>query len=313
MTTNCAWPATDPACGHDGYENVLEPAKPARRPAFNYLAAERLREAAMLLAHQDDNPYRVAAYRRAADAVAGLDADLREVLDQGGIKALQEIPGVGDRIAGGLAELARTGRWTYLERLRGSGEPPDIFCTIPGVGPTLAKRLHETLHVETLEQLEAALHEKGGKPVAGIGPRRLAILNASLGRMLARIRPVRTGLTEEPPVDVLLDVDREYNAKVNANALRKIAPKRFNPNGEAWLPILHTHRGKWHFTALFSNTARAHELDKVRDWVVLYLHSDNGGEAQRTIVTETRGALTGQRVVRGRERECLSVYEHATS
>ena len=37
------------------------------------------------------------------------------------------------------------------------------------------------------------------------------------------------------------------------------------PMGEAWLPILHADRGKWHFTALFSNTARAHELDKVRD------------------------------------------------
>ncbi len=52
---------------------------------------------------------------------------------------------------------------------------------------------------------------------------------------------------------------------------------------------------------------------KVRDWVVLYFHSDSGGEAQRTIVTETRGALTGERVVRGRERECFSVYERAAS
>jgi len=181
------------------------------------------------------------------------------------------------------------------------------------VGPTLAKRLHETLHVETLEQLEAALHEKDRKSVAGIGPRRLAILRAALSQMLTRIRPIRLGPADEPPVDVLLDVDREYRAKVKANELRTIAPKRFNPKGEAWLPILHTDRGKWHFTALFSNTARAHELDKVRDWVVVYFHSDSGGEAQRTIVTETRGVLAGQRVVRDRERECLSVYERAAS
>jgi predicted flap endonuclease-1-like 5' DNA nuclease len=203
----------DTAAAHDGCKNVPEPAKPAKPLAFNHLAAERLREAAALLAHQEDNPYRVAAYRRAANAVAGLDTDLRELLEAGGIKALQEIPGVGPRIAGGLAELARTGGWTYLERLRGSGKPPDIFCTIPGVGLTLAKRLHETLHVETLEQLEAALHEKDGKPVAGIGPRRLAILRAARSQMLARIRPVRTGPTDEPPVNVLLDIDREYRAK----------------------------------------------------------------------------------------------------
>ncbi len=289
------------------------PARSAKPLAFNDLAADRLREAATLLAHQDDNPFRVAAYRHAADAVAALDTDLRDLLEAGGIETLQAIPGVGPRIAGGLAELARTGRWTYLDRLRGSGEPLDIFCTIPGVGPTLAKRLHETLHVETLEQLEAALHEKRRKSVARIGPRRIAILRATLGQLLARIRPVRTGPIDEPSVDILLDVDREYRAKVKANELKKIAPKRFNPKGEAWLPILHARRGKWHFTALFSNTARAHELDKVWDWVVLYFHSDSGGEAQRTIVTETRGALAGERVVRGRERECFSVYEAAAS
>lgn len=279
--------------------------------AFNQIAAERLREAADLLAHQADNPYRIAAYRRAAEAVSNLSTDVRELLEKGGIKALQEIPGVGKRIAGGLAELARTGRWTYLQRLRGSPEPRDVFCTIPGIGPVLAARLHETLHVETLEQLEAALHEKDARPVPGIGRRRFAMLRAALTQMLARVRAVRTAPADEPSVDTLLDVDREYREKAAANELTMIAPKRFNPKGEAWLPILHTRRGKWHFTALYSNTARAHELGKVKDWVVLYFHSDGGGEAQRTVVTETRGALAGQRVVRGRERECLAIYERA--
>jgi hypothetical protein len=71
------------------------------------------------------------------------------------------------------------------------------------------------------------------------------------------------------------------------------------------------HRSNWHFAALFFNTARAHELGKERDWVVLYFHSDSGGETQRTIITETRGPLAGQRVVCGRERECLRFYEGA--
>ena len=212
---------------------MLESSGQRRSLPLNELAAERLREAATLLAHQDDNPYRVAAYRQAADAVAALDTDLRELLEAGGITALENIPGIGQRIAGGLAELARTGRWTYLERLRGSAEPRDIFCAIPGVGPALAKRLHEALHVETLEQLEAAVHERRAKAVAGVGPRRMAILRAGLSQMLARIRPMRTGPADEPSVAVLLDVDREYRAKVQANQLRKIAPRRFNPKGDA--------------------------------------------------------------------------------
>lgn len=288
---------------------MFERAGVAGQSAFNELAAERLREAATLLSQQDDNPYRIAAYRRAADTVAALDRDLREAFEAGGIGALERIAGIGPRITGALAELARTGRWTYLDRLRGSAEPHDVFLAIPGVGPKLAARLHEALHVETLEQLEAALHDKSTEAVRGIGPRRRAMLRAALAQMLARIRTVRTGPADEPSVSVLLDVDREYRTKAQANQLRKIAPKRFNPEGEAWLPVLHTDRGRWHFTALFSNTARAHELDRVHDWVVIYFHSDSGGEAQRTVVTARQGPLAGHRIVRGRESECLEACE----
>ena len=83
--------------------------------------------------------------------------------------------------------------------------------------------------------------------------------------------------------------------------MSKIAPRRFNPKGEAWLPVLHTQRGDWHFTALFSNTARAHELGRVRDWVVIYGEDKAHGERQYTVVSATHGALAGRRVVRGRE------------
>jgi len=87
-------------------------------------------------------------------------------------------------------------------------------------------------------------------------------------------------------------------------ALARIAPHRFNPSGKRWLPVLHTERGAWHFTALFSNTPRAHELARTRDWVVVYFRADHEIEGQRTIVTETHGPLAGRRVVRGRESEC---------
>jgi hypothetical protein len=276
----------------------------------NCLAADRLREAAALLAQQGDNPFRIAAYRRAADAVTTVDRDLRDIVESGGIEAVDQIPGIGRGIAAALVEMARTGRWTYLERLRGSADPRDVFCSIPGVGPALAARLHDSLGVETLEQLEAALHAPSARIIKGFGARRLAMVRAALSEMLARIPAVRMPTANEPSVEVLLDVDREYRSRADKGDLRKIAPKRFNPIGDAWLPIMHTRRDKWHFTALYSNTARAHELEKVHDWVVLYFHLEGGSEGQRTVVTETRGVLAGCRVVRGRELECRAIYEH---
>jgi len=90
--------------------------------------------------------------------------------------------------------------------------------------------------------------------------------------------------------------------------LALITPRRFNPEGEAWLPVLHTQRGGWHFSALYSNTARAHELGHTRDWVVVYYYDHDHHEHQCTVVTEFRGPLRGKRVVRGREGECGDFY-----
>ena len=112
----------------------------------------------------------------------------------------------------------------------------------------------------------------------------------------------------EPSVEMLLDVDAEYRKGATTGRLSMIAPQRFNPRGDRCLPILHTERDQWRFTALYSNTALAHELGRTRDWVVIYFHTDRQSEGQRTVVTETHGPLIGERVVRGRETECHSYY-----
>ena len=112
---------------------------------------------------------------------------------------------------------------------------------------------------------------------------------------------------DAPGVDILLALDREYREKARAGTLPMIAPRRLNPEGKAWLPVLHRRYAPWHFTALFSNTERAHLLHRVYDWVVIFYEGADG-TGQATVVTERRGALTGERVVRGREPECARYY-----
>lgn len=277
----------------------------------NQQLASKLREMADLLEQQGANPYRVGAYRRAARTIVAREEELAELWRREGIEGLERLPEIGRSIALAIDEMLGRGRWMQLERLRGALDPEELFCAIPGVGPSMARRIHEELHVDTLEALEITAHDGRLETVPGIGPRRAAIIAAALAQMLQR-RPLRRRAADnEPSVAALLDVDREYRAKAAAGKLRKIAPRRFNPESAAWLPILHAERENWRFTALFSNTARAHELGKTADWVVIYFHADTGPEGQRTVVTETRGPLEGQRVVRGREGECADHYEAA--
>jgi putative hydrolase len=267
--------------------------------------AFRLREAADILEQQAANPFRVRAYRRAAETISRLEADLPELIEHGGLEALVALPNIGRGIATAITEILSTGRWAQLERMRGSLDPVQRLQAVPGIGPVLAEQIHDELHVDTLEGLELAAHDGRLEALKGIGPRRAAMIRASLEKMLGRVRTRRyEEMAEGPSVPVLLDVDREYREKAAAGTLPTIAPRRFNPSNEAWLPILHTERDGWHFTALFSNTGRAHDLGRTRDWVVIYFYNDHQEEGQHTVVTETRGPLIGRRVVRGREAEC---------
>jgi Holliday junction resolvasome RuvABC DNA-binding subunit len=288
----------------------------------NAWIAQRLREMGQLVEAQGGNPFRAAAYRNAADTLVRLPQGVRELFQRDGVTGLQALPGVGPRIAAAIGEMLATGGWGQLQRLRGEADPETLLRTVPGIGTGLAQRLHEALGVETLEALEVAAHDGRLERVPHVGARRAAAIRAALAQMLGRVRtgrrtaappaggpaaPADTETAAEPPADWLLDVDREYRRAAQAGTLAKIAPRRFNPGGEAWLPVLHTQRGDWHFTALYSNTARAHELGREHDWVVLYGEHPQHGECQYTVVTATHGPLAGRRVVRGREAECRAV------
>jgi hypothetical protein len=267
--------------------------------------ASRLQVYASLLEQQGDDAFRVRAYREAADHVGTMPVALREIFAQDGLPGLIAQPKIGRGIAAAIAEMLASGRWSQLDRLRGDTAPAQLFMTLPGIGPALARRLADDEDIETLEELEIAL-QSGGRPIPGFGRRRRQLVLSLISERLGRIRTTRRGVgpVPSPPVGLLLDADRLYRDRAAAGQLRLIAPTRFNPEGQAWLPIMHARRDDWHLTLMWSNTARAHELGKTRDWLVLYFRKDGQSEGRCTIVTETRGPLTGQRVVRGREAEC---------
>jgi hypothetical protein len=151
---------------------------------------------------------------------------------------------------------------------------------VPGVGPTLARVIRDVVtrgRLPALTRLRRPVKADVGDPV-----------------------PMR------PPVDELLDVDREYRQKAAAGELPLIAPRRFNPSGDAWLPVLHTRRGTRRYTALFSNTPHAHRWGRTRDWVVVY-GRDASGEQQYTVITAWHGPMRGHRIVAGRGHECVAV------
>jgi predicted flap endonuclease-1-like 5' DNA nuclease len=285
---------------------------PAEAPENGQIAA-LLDEVAQLLEAQGANPYRVRAYRRAAGTIRELKQPLRQLAESGGETRLTQLPGIGPSLCQSLTHILHTGRLPLLERLRGANDPETLFTTVADIGPKLAERIHEQLGIESLGELAAASLDGRLSRVPGMGPKRVRAVRESLaGRfrgLPSRVEPSAAEVAAEPwvPVAELLDVDREYREAARHGRLPRIAPRQFNPTSEAWLPILHTERHDRHYTALFSNTSRAHELGATHDWVVIY-RDDEAHRGCWTVITSTFGRLRGRRIVRGREPECSEFY-----
>jgi hypothetical protein len=280
----------------------------------NQEIAASLEGVARLLELQDANPFRVRSYRRAAEQIRQLEQPLAEIYQRGGQSSLRDLEGVGKKLAGSLAELIETGRLSLLDRLQSEVDPQSLFAQVPGIGKELADRVHDELGISTLEELELAAHDGSLARVEGFGGKRLSGVQDALAGMLSmsnqrRAQRIESSVpADQPDVGLLLQLDQEYREQAAADMLPRVAPKRFNPTGETWLPIMKTHRGGWDFTLLYSNTKRAHELGKVRDWVVVYYEKDHEQD-QCTIVTAAAGKLKGRRVVRGREQQCRQYYQ----
>jgi predicted flap endonuclease-1-like 5' DNA nuclease len=281
--------------------------------------AHLLCEIADLLDAQSANLFRRQAYRTAAETVRRLTRPVSQILTEEGMEGLTRLPGIGTSIARTLKRLSETGRAPLLDQLRAAFGPEEKLATVPGIGPKTAASIHAILGIETLGDLQAAAYDGRLTRVPGIGRKRLQAVRETLaGRFQPHANsagPTHAAGTSEATrlhtlrlVADLLSIDEEYRRKGEIDDLLRIAPRRFNPTRKAWLPILETERGGRRYKAMYSNTARAHELDAVRDWVVI-VHESADDRGQWTVVTSRFGELRGRRIVRGLERECAEHYE----
>jgi len=162
--------------------------------------------------------------------------------------------------------------------------------------------MRDELGITTLDEAEQAARD-GRLQQIGIGPRRLRGLLQAL-----EFRRHNEELPEapacEPSVADLLEVDAKYRS-LAASQEARLASWNGTPTDE--VPVLQTQRSEWTFRATFSTTSLAYRLGLTRDWVVIRF-SNGTDSGERTVVTEMRNSLRGQRVVRGRERECQACW-----
>lgn len=117
-----------------------------------------------------DVEFKPRAYERAALNIEALAEEVTDLYENGGQKALDNIPGVGSSIARHIEELLQTGHFKEYDELRKeipvkTGE----LTAIEGLGPKTIKRLWEELGIKNLEDLVQAIDEGRIRKLSGFG------------------------------------------------------------------------------------------------------------------------------------------------
>jgi hypothetical protein len=223
---------------------------------------------------------------------------------------LIKLPTIGHSIASLIESAIHVGRIPLLDRLRGQSNAEHFFATLPGIGPQLSHRIYEHLHIETLAELRTAVSDGRLERVPGLGRKRIEAVRSRLAQRDVKSPESQEAIREveeDISVDELFDIDREYRQRADEGSLPMVKRTQENPHHDQWLPVLHTDRDGRHYTAMFSNTARAHQLHATRDWVVVY-RDDANAHGRWTIITSQFGKLNGHRIIRGREEDCQAYY-----
>jgi len=168
-----------------------------------------------LLELKGENPFRIRAYRRAAQNLGTLTEDVETLAAQG---RLDEIPGIGPDLAGKIGEYLETGRMEALESLR--REMPAGLADlmgVPGVGPKTAKLLHDRLKVTDLGQLETLARAGKLRGLPGIQAK-------TEQNLLKGIALVRRGQARMPLGRALPLAEEIANALARVRGVKRVEP-----------------------------------------------------------------------------------------
>lgn len=118
----------------------------------NRQLATIFRSMADLLAAQRANPYRVRAYRLAADSLLALDEDVASLAEA---KKLEDIDGIGADLAKKIEEFLATGTIRAYDELK-TPLPAEVqdWATLPGLSDSLVTYLYFRLGIRTLADLD---------------------------------------------------------------------------------------------------------------------------------------------------------------
>lgn len=141
---------------------------------INHELAALFSSMAGLLVSRNENPYKVRAYRRAAETIRDLPEKITDVSERG---ALQTLPGIGKDLAAKIQEYLTTGRIRSYEELK-TPLPESVreWVGLPGFSEPIVHDLYFRLGISSWEDLEALAKSHLLRTLPGLSARSEEIL-----------------------------------------------------------------------------------------------------------------------------------------
>jgi len=146
------------------------------------------------------------AYRKVAIVLETLKEDVGEIYRNGGLKALQEISGVGEGLARAIEEYLKNGKIKHFEEIK-KKLPLKVeeLLKVESLGPKKIKVLYQKLGVKNLKDLEKVAKAHKVAPLFGFGKKTeenilqgLEFLKRDKGRFLIQeILPIARNVLEK--------------------------------------------------------------------------------------------------------------------
>lgn len=110
------------------------------------------------------------AYEKVSDIIGSLEEDIGDIYKEGGLKSLEDIPGIGQGIAERIEEYIKTGHIKDYDNLK-KQLPVDIegLMSVEGVGPKTILQLYKKLGIKDLNELEKAAKAGKIRSLEGMG------------------------------------------------------------------------------------------------------------------------------------------------
>ncbi|MDA1265661.1 MAG: helix-hairpin-helix domain-containing protein [Planctomycetota bacterium] len=146
--------------------------------------SEVLEAIALLMELDAEQPFRLRAYRGAADEVMAIPDSVAEMLAAG--KDLTELQGVGKGIAARIAEIVPLGRDAYLEQLEKEYAPGLLrLLKVPGLGPKRVRTIRDGLGISSPEAVKEAAEAGKLRDLPGFGEKTEATILRRVNRALS--------------------------------------------------------------------------------------------------------------------------------